>query len=295
MPVFIEVPATALLVERSLFILATVLFVMAALSYFMNLAGKREWGPFASLLLHGALLVQTAFLVTRGINVNRVPFVGHFEFGNLFIWASTLLYLWMERRLRPVFYAVGAFLTPVVLVYLAYAHSGIVSAEHRELPIVLRFPLWLNTHVSTSVFAYAGFSLAFALGLIWLLRLWLTGGSKFVPKGNVWQTIKRELPAGSVLEENIYTSIAFGFFFQTAMIISGAIWADIAWGRFWGWDPKEMWSLITWFVYAVYLHARLTRQWQGPKVILVVVIGWLAMMFTWIGVAWLLPGIHSFG
>ena len=79
------------------------------------------------------------------------------------------------------------------------------------------------------------------------------------------------------------------------MIITGAIWADTSWGRYWGWDPKEVWALITWFVFAVYLHARFTRGWRGMRTVMLVIVGWVAMVFTWVGVAWLLTGIHSFG
>jgi len=79
------------------------------------------------------------------------------------------------------------------------------------------------------------------------------------------------------------------------MIISGGIWADAAWGRYWGWDPKEMWSLVTWAVFAIYLHARRTRGWRGRNAVYLVILGWAVMLFTWIGVAYLLPGIHAFG
>ena len=93
----------------------------------------------------------------------------------------------------------------------------------------------------------------------------------------------------------MYRASAFGFLFHTVMIITGAIRADTSSGRFWGCDLKEMWSLITWFVFAVFLHARFTRGWSGLRTVALVVAGWFAMLFTWVGVAWLLSGIHSFG
>ena len=314
MPVLIEVAPAALFVENIFFRLATVAFLVATLGYILNLAGKREWGSFASVVLRTAFVLQTAFLVTRGINVGRTPFVGHFEFGNLFIWGTLLVYLWTEWRQKERYYVVGAFLLPLVLLYVLYINNilvddviylirqvinqpmtdpPMVNPAHRPLPPVLRYPLWLNIHVSTSVLGYAGFSLAFVLALMWLLR---TGMEKTIASAAPFKkTIFKAIPQPKVLEDYMYSATAFGFLFQTAMIISGSIWADASWGRYWGWDPKEMWSLITWFVFAVYLHARFTRGWSGSRTVALVILGWVAMMFTWIGVAWLLTGIHSFG
>lgn len=287
----IEVSPTGLLVENTLFVLSVIGYLLATAGYLLNLSGKKEFGPFASSVLKIALVVHSAFIIARTVNVQRVPFVGHFEFGNMFIWATVLVYVWTEWRLKDKYYAVGAFLTPVVVLYIAYLTvipnlfaAITVSRVHSPLPPVLQSN-WLKLHVSSSVFGYAGFSLAFAAAIMWLLKEYM--GDK--------NAIGKSLPKAKTLDEYMYRASAFGFLFQTVMIISGAIWADVSWGRYWGWDPKEMWSLITWFVFAVYLHARFTRGWTGMRTVALVCIGWVAMVFTWVGVAWLLSGIHSFG
>ncbi len=100
-------------------------------------------------------------------------------------------------------------------------------------------------------------------------------------------------PPVSVLDELIYQTVAFGFFFLSIGIITGAVWANTAWGRYWGWDPKETWSLITWFIYATLLHARLIRGWQGTRIVWISIIGFAAVIFTYFGVN-LLPGLHSY-
>ena len=100
-------------------------------------------------------------------------------------------------------------------------------------------------------------------------------------------------PAIGVLDDLIYQSVIFGFFFLSIGIITGAVWANTAWGRYWGWDPKETWSLITWFIYAILLHARLVRGWQGKTIAWISVIGFAAVIFTYFGVN-LLPGLHSY-
>lgn len=287
----IHVSETGLFVENTLFFLAVAGYLLATISYLVNLFGKNEWGSFASKVLRVTFLVHSAFIIARTVNVMRVPFVGHFEFGNMFIWATVLVYLWTEWRLKDKYYAVGAFLTPLIILYVAYLTvipnliaRVTVSRAHNPLPPVLQSN-WLKIHVSTSIFGYAGFTLAFAVALMGLLKYYL---DKKTP-------LAKALPDGKILEEYMYSAVAFGFIFQTIMIVSGSIWADASWGRYWGWDPKEMWSLITWFVFAVYLHARFTRGWTGIRTIGLVMVGWVAMLFTWVGVAWLLSGIHSFG
>jgi len=102
------------------------------------------------------------------------------------------------------------------------------------------------------------------------------------------------LPSLRVLDELNYQLIMFGFLFLSAGIITGAVWANSAWGRYWGWDPKETWSLITWFIYATLLHAKMMRGWHGRRIAFLSILGFFAVLFTYFGVN-LLPGLHSYG
>jgi cytochrome c-type biogenesis protein CcsB len=97
------------------------------------------------------------------------------------------------------------------------------------------------------------------------------------------------------LDDIIYKTIAIGFLLLTIGIITGAVWANYAWGSYWSWDPKETWSLITWFMYAAFIHARLTRGWHGRKTAILSIIGFAAVLFTFLGVNFLLSGLHSYG
>ncbi|MEE9119357.1 MAG: cytochrome c biogenesis protein CcsA, partial [Calditrichia bacterium] len=101
-------------------------------------------------------------------------------------------------------------------------------------------------------------------------------------------------PGTSVLDELNHQLIMFGFLFLTTGIITGAVWANSAWGRYWGWDPKETWSLITWFIYATLLHARMMRGWHGKRIAYLSIIGFADVLFTYFGVNYL-PGLHSYG
>jgi cytochrome c-type biogenesis protein CcsB len=105
--------------------------------------------------------------------------------------------------------------------------------------------------------------------------------------------ITRRLPSLKVLDDLNYRSLAFGFPLLTLGIITGAVWAEYAWGRYWGWDPKETWSLFTWFLYAALLHQRLVVGWRGRKAAIMAIAGFLAILFAFLGVRYLLPGLHS--
>ncbi len=106
--------------------------------------------------------------------------------------------------------------------------------------------------------------------------------------------ITQRLPSLQVLDDLNYQSLTYGFPLLTLGIITGAIWAEYAWGRYWNWDPKETWSLITWLLYAALLHQRLTVGWRGRKAAIMAIAGFFAVLFTFLGVNLLLPGLHTY-
>jgi cytochrome c-type biogenesis protein CcsB len=144
---------------------------------------------------------------------------------------------------------------------------------------------WLIAHVMTCFVGYAAFAIAFGLSGMYLLKGRQTGASG---------SLLSHLPDAGVLDELNHQMVMFGFLFLTVGIITGAVWANSAWGRYWGWDPKETWSLITWFVYATVLHARLMRGWHGKRIAFLSIAGFIAVLFTYFGVNYL-PGLHSYG
>ncbi len=124
--------------------------------------------------------------------------------------------------------------------------------------------------------------------MIYLLKM-KSGGEG----GNEGRFLSR-FPSLDSLDDLIYKTIAAGFPLLTIGIVTGAAWANYAWGSYWSWDPKETWSLITWFVYLVFLHARVTREWRGKRVALLSIIGFVAVLFTYFGVNYVLSGLHSY-
>jgi cytochrome c-type biogenesis protein CcsB len=126
-------------------------------------------------------------------------------------------------------------------------------------------------HVLTAALAYAGFALAAGLAVIQLLK---TGPS--------------------FQDENIYSIVAAGFVMLSLSIVLGAIWAEQAWGSYWSWDPKEVWALVTWIIYAIYLHLHRNRDWRGKNASIIVIAGFVLVLFTFFGVNYLLSGLHSY-
>ena len=175
----------------------------------------------------------------------------------------------------------GVFSAPVICLISGYA--AFQSREVHELMPALRSS-WLGFHVSTAIIAYGSFGVAFVLSIIFLLRDRMQDQS-------FWD---RHIPGKEKLDLISYRSVCLGLLFLTFTIVSGAIWAEQAWGSYWSWDPKETWSLVTWLVYAVYLHLRIRRGWNGRAAAVFAVVGFVCVIFTYIGVNTFLPGIHSY-
>ncbi len=225
--------------------------------------------------LAGGAAAQTVYLVWRWMAAGRAPFSNMFESLVLFAWALVVIHLALQlRRQIPILAAATALLAVLVLAYASTFESKI-----EPLMPALRSN-WLTVHVFTCFLGYGAVAIAFLASLGYLLA---TRDSAAPPS---------EL--AEALELTTDKTIAFGFLFITVGIISGAVWANSAWGTYWSWDPKETWSLITWFIYAVYLHCRFMRGWRGRRAAWISVIGFASVVFTYFGVNYLLSGLHSY-
>lgn len=157
---------------------------------------------------------------------------------------------------NPVFdLAVGLMLT------MLFAMLESLPSDLRPLMPALQ-SRWLSAHVATAILAYSAFAIAFCVGIIYLVQA------------------ERDEKALKVIDRKIYRLVVWGFALLTLVIITGAVWAEEVWGNWWSWDPKETWSLVTWVVYAAYLHARRTSEWRGRKSAWLVVIGFIVVLFT---------------
>jgi ABC-type transport system involved in cytochrome c biogenesis permease subunit len=162
-----------------------------------------------------------------------------------------------------------------LLLTLLLAMLGSLPSDLRPLMPALQ-SRWLHAHVATAILAYSLFAVSFCLGLIYLFQ-------PFLDEADL-----------KIIDRRMYQLVVWGFTLLTLVIITGAVWAEEVWGNWWSWDPKETWSLVTWVVYAAYLHSRRTIGWRGRKSAWLVVIGFLVVLFTLFGVSILLPGLHSY-
>jgi cytochrome c-type biogenesis protein CcsB len=265
--------------EQTLFTVAFVLYIAASLSFFIFLASsKPRIGNAAVYTAVAGFIVHTLAMGARVIESGRLPFSNQYEVANSFTWGIVLCYLVIHFYYR--FTAVGAFVMPLAFLMMGYA--SLLPRHVRPLMPALQSN-WLTIHVGTAVVSYGAFAVAAGLSMIYLMSARKEESHK-----------KSLLPDPEACDFLSYRIIAFGYLMLTLVIVTGAIWARSAWSRYWGWDPKETWSLITWIIYSVYLHLRFNRGWKGKPAAWFAVIGFAAVIFTFIGVNTLLPGIHSY-
>jgi cytochrome c-type biogenesis protein CcsB len=269
--------------------ITTFIYGFSAFLYLVGFVFRRQTpGVLATWVALLGLIGNTAGIVMRWVESYRMG-IGHAPLSNLyeslvfFAWTITLLYLFIERRYGNR--VIGAFTMPLAFLAMAYASlSPNISDRIQPLLPALKSN-WLIAHVITCFIGYAAFAVAFGLSIMYLIRQ-----RESESKGSLLD----RFPKPNVIDDLTHQMIMFGFLFLSVGIISGAVWANSAWGRYWGWDPKETWSLITWFIYATLLHAKLMRGWHGRRIAYLSVIGFAAVLFTYFGVN-LLPGLHSYG
>jgi cytochrome c-type biogenesis protein CcsB len=235
----------------------------------------------ASLWL--AFAGQTLFFAARFL-MGGVPLATNlYESLVFFSWALVLVFILFSLRFRyPVF---GAFILPIAFILQASA-AFFAGTASLALPPALQ-SMWLPFHIGTSFLGDAFFAVAFATGIMYLLQ---ERGLKSKRPGAFYY----RLPSLDTLDAINYRSLTVGFPLLTLGIITGSVWAEEAWGAYWTWDSKEVWSLITWFIYAAVLHARMTAGWRGRRAAILSIIGFAAVLFTFLGVGLLLPGPHSY-
>ncbi len=225
---------------------------------------------------------HTLALFTRYLEAGYTPVTNLHESLSFFAWMiiGVLLLTYLKYNVKVL----GAFLTPIALIFMLFALA--LPKEILPLAPVLR-SYWHPFHVIFAFLGNAIFTVTFCCGILYLIQ-------EHLLKSKRVGAISKRLPSLKVLDDLNYRSLTFGFPMLTLGIITGAVWADYAWGRYWGWDPKETWSLITWFLYAALLHQRLTVGWRGKKAAIMAIVGFFAVLFTFLGVNLLLPGLHTY-
>ncbi|MCF6291484.1 MAG: c-type cytochrome biogenesis protein CcsB [Desulfobacterales bacterium] len=255
---------------------------------------QKQLGLIATLATIVGVLLLSGGIGLRWVESYQLhPGSGHAPLSNMyeslvfFAWVIGVLYLVIEFKFKNK--SIGAFAMPFAFLSMAFASFSFDARAQAIEPLVPALQSnWLLFHVVTCFIGYAAFAVACGLGIMYLCRNSL---GRNAPETSIWNS----LPALKVIDDLTHKTILFGFLWLTAGIITGAVWANSAWGTYWSWDPKETWSLITWFVYAAALHARFTRGWGGTRIAWIAIIGFVAVVFTYYGVNYLLSGLHSYG
>ena len=232
-------------------------------------------GRWGTILAINAFAFLTGALGFRWIAAGHGPFSNMYEFSLSFVWGTLAAHLYFEFRygLRSL----AILVLPVCLAMLAYAAT--VPSEIDPLVPALQNNLLLSIHVAVAIAAYGAFALSFAAAVLFLFNR---------------QDRFRWLPRRALLDEVGYKAVMFAFPLLALVVILGAVWAKVAWGTYWSWDPKETASLVTWLIYGGYLHARVVRGWKGERSAYLLVAGFGAVVFTYFG-NYFFGGLHSYG
>ena len=266
-----------MIADNMLFFGAFTFYFLATVFYIIHLIWRsRARIVTGKLLAFIGLAANTMALIARTLAAGHLPVASMYEFGMVMVWLIVVFSLIAEWRLKLP--ALGAFMLAI-----AFLLAGVFLSFYQESrPLIPALKSnWLLAHVITAVIAYGALALSFGMAVLYF-----------------WHTKFGEGPNKEVTGRQIASwadkTITFAMPFLTLLIVTGAVWAEYAWGSYWRWDPKETWSLITWIIYSIYLHGRLMKNWSVQTMMAVAVVGFLAVLFTFIGVNVLLPGLHSY-
>ncbi len=284
--------------------ITTFVYAFASVLYIGSWTFKKEvMAKIGFFVLVTGFTGNTMGIILRWIESYKVGY-GHAPFSNMyeslvfFSWTIAALYIFVELKYQEKI--IGAFATPLMFLSIAYASLS-PSISDKITPLIPALKSnWLIAHVITCFLGYAGFAVAFGFSIMYLIKpneieesFKSVKASQNKDLQNHNNSLLNKLPSFDLIDELIYQMVMFGFLFLTIGIITGSVWANSAWGTYWSWDPKETWSLITWFVYAILLHLRMMRGWHGRRIAWVSIVGFMAVLFTYFGVN-LLPGLHSY-
>ncbi|HID98560.1 MAG TPA: c-type cytochrome biogenesis protein CcsB [Thermodesulfobacteriaceae bacterium] len=266
------------------------LFQLTVLIYFVSTAGflvhvvtlRKDVERVATSVLTGGFVLHTVAVLWRWWAAGHPPFVNLHDALSSLAWAIVGVFLLFQMRYRIK--SLGAFVTPVALCTIAA--SSLQPKEILPLPPVLK-SAWLPFHAAICLLSYAVFVLAFCAAVMYLMQ------EREIKMKRLGGIFKR-LPSLQSIDAMNKRCLTVGFTLLTIGIVTGSIWAEQAWGEYWSWDPKETWSLITWFLYAALLHQRITIGWRGRKVAIMTIVAFATLVFTFLGVSLILPGAHSY-
>ena len=292
-------------------LLISMIIYWISLSFFKQSTNLIQIGRISSIT---ANLILTFILASRWIVAGYFPLSNLYESLLFLTWTLLTIYLYLENKTRSKL--IGAVLIPVALLIIAFANLTLSPDMQKASPLVPALQSnWLMMHVSMMMLSYATLIMGSLLCILFLaiskyqdVDLQIVDDSSlplynvmldyyeaklFTPSDEISELGKLKLLQS--LDNWSYRIIGLGFPFLTIGIIAGGVWANEAWGSYWSWDPKETWALITWIVFATYLHSRITKGWEGKKTAILGGLGFFVIWICYLGVNFLGKGLHSYG
>jgi cytochrome c-type biogenesis protein CcsB len=247
------------------------------------------WIRVAVTLSAIGILAHVIAVTTRGLAVHRAPWGNMYEFITALTCVAAIFFAYIVVRYRA--WSLGVFVMGALVVALGLAETLIYTAAGPLVPALQSY--WLSIHVTAMTLATGIFFVAAVLGLLYLVaeryRARIAAG-----KAQPGNGLLDRIPSAAALDKLTYRTVIFGFPVWTFGVIAGAIWADQAWGRYWGWDPVETWAFITWVIYAAYLHARATGGWRGARAHYIQLLGFASLVTNMLVVQVFITGMHSY-
>lgn len=270
--------------------MGTILFELALTFYFAAtivgiielFRGTKITSRIMLLLVITGFAFHTSSIIYRYVTGGHIPITNPHEATSFFSWCIVLTFFILELRYKISLLC--SFIMPVVFVLML--SSSMLPREIKPLSPTLQ-SYWLGIHTVLAFLGNAAFALAFGIGTMYLVQ------EHYVKSKHLGGLFER-LPSLQTLDEVNYRLITIGFPLLTLAIITGALWAETAWGSYWRWDPREVWALITWFIYAIVLHARLVAGWRGRRAAVLSIVGFITILIAFFGIKLLRKGLHVF-
>lgn len=277
-------PKGGRLIEAITFWAAVTVYVASSVLYLYGLVFKKEQAlTIATYAAAVGFVPHSVALIVRWAAAGYPPVASSYETLAVVAWVAVLMFLalqWQFVKTRVL----GAAILPISFIMMGLSRMPAQAVEPLS-PSLKSY--WLIIHAFFAELGHGSFIIATACALILLLK-------ERAPQTTASYAFFDRFPSTDVLDDLSYRFITLGFILHAIMIVSGSIWANQAWGRYWGWDPVETWSLVTWLVYGVYLHLRLFRGWAGEKSAWLAVGAFVLVLFTFWGVGYVTPSIHRY-
>ncbi len=268
-------------IDWILYLSATTFYAISSIVFIYCLVFRKEEKINSALVIaFTGLLFHSVSIAMRWIETEHGPYVSMYEVLSKYAWFSVVIFLLVQHKYEKIKIA-GSIIMPAALLIMGFGST--YSRDIQTIPASLR-SYWLIAHVVFANLAFGSLLVATGIAILYILKERKPGETgAFYDK----------LPTLGVMEEMMHQFVAAGILFLSIMIGAGAIWANQTWGRYWGWDPTETWSLIVWFVYGICLHLRMNAGWSGRKIAWYIILSIFILAFALFGVGYVYSGLHS--